>query len=303
MIFRLNWKILLHWLGSALGFTGVFFVGLRLYEYWNGIDHSRFDTATWSFVLVLAFVYGASGLFLASAWKSILKHLGVPTSFIWSAKVYGVSQLGKYLPGNIFHFAGRQALGMSANISAVTLVRSSVWELGLICTAGATFSILVIPIYINDLTNIYFAIFWLAAVGGSAFFLGIKWDREIRNAFLLQIIFLGISGFVFTILLGVFSDATFIRNSGVLVFIGAYVVAWLAGLATPGAPAGMGVREMVLIFLLGRSVPESELLPVVILSRFVTVAGDALFFSVMTGLLKYPTRHYSILNSSDNERN
>jgi uncharacterized membrane protein YbhN (UPF0104 family) len=66
---------------------------------------------------------------------------------------------------------------------------------------------------------------------------------------------------------------------------GAYVVAWLAGLVTPGAPAGVGVREMVLIFLLGHAIPETELLPAVVVSRLVTVAGDVLFFAA-AALLK-----------------
>ena len=33
-------------------------------------------------------------------------------------------------------------------------------------------------------------------------------------------------------------------------FTGAYVIAWLAGLVTPGAPAGVGVRELVMYALL-----------------------------------------------------
>lgn len=302
MNFPRNWKLWLHWLGSALGFSGILFVGFRLNEYWSAIDRSRFDGATWLVVLILAVVYGASGLFLASAWKSILKHLGVQASFVWSAKVYGVSQLGKYLPGNIFHLAGRQALGMSANVSAGALAKSSVWELGMICTAGALFSFLLLPIFVPDIGSVYPTVVWLAVVMGSAFLLGRKWDGNIRWAFLLQVIFLGVSGLVFAILLGVFSGATIFQNSGVLLFVGAYVVAWLAGLATPGAPAGMGVREMVLIFLLGHSIPESELLPVVLLSRFVTVAGDALFFFAVTCLLRNPERLSTILTIPNNER-
>jgi len=302
MNFLRNWKLWLHWLGSAVGFAGILFVGFRLNEYWSAIDRSRFDAATWLVVMLLAVVYGASGLFLSSAWKSILKHLGIQASFVWSAKVYGVSQLGKYLPGNIFHLAGRQALGMSANVSAGALAKSTVWELGLICTAGALFSFFLVPIFVPELSVFFSTIPWLAVVGGIAFLLGRRWDGKIRKAFLLQVVFLGISGLVFTILLEVFSGATIFKNCGVLLFIGAYVVAWLAGLATPGAPAGMGVREMVLIFLLGDFIPETKLLPVVLLSRFVTVAGDALFFFAMTCLLRNTEGRSTILTKPTNER-
>ena len=59
---------------------------------------------------------------------------------------------------------------------------------------------------------------------------------------------------------------------------GAYTAAWLAGFVTPGAPAGLGVRELVLVFLLDGHAAEPDLLPAVVLSRVVTVLGDTFFF-------------------------
>ncbi len=41
--------------------------------------------------------------------------------------------------------------------------------------------------------------------------------------------------------------------------LGAYVIAWLAGLLTPGPPAGAGVREVVLYGLL-HSVEDAPIL-------------------------------------------
>ena len=62
--------------------------------------------------------------------------------------------------------------------------------------------------------------------------------------------------------------------------IGAYVLAWLAGLVTPGAPAGVGVRELVLLALLKGSVGQTELLLAVLLGRLVTVGGDVAFLGM-----------------------
>jgi uncharacterized membrane protein YbhN (UPF0104 family) len=67
-----------------------------------------------------------------------------------------------------------------------------------------------------------------------------------------------------------------------LLYCGAFVVAWLVGLVTPGAPAGVGVRELVLMALLKGLVPEDDLLMAVLLSRVVTVGGDGLFFLVVS---------------------
>ncbi|MGD9700712.1 hypothetical protein [Acinetobacter sp.] len=66
------------------------------------------------------------------------------------------------------------------------------------------------------------------------------------------------------------------------------MVAWLVGLITPGAPAGVGVREMVLLFLLGDQIAHLNLLLAVLLGRIVTMGGDLLFFiiSILLGRLK-----------------
>lgn len=46
----------------------------------------------------------------------------------------------------------------------------------------------------------------------------------------------------------------------------------------PGAPAGIGVRETVLVLLLGSYMIEADLLMAVLIGRIVTVFGDVIFF-------------------------
>jgi uncharacterized membrane protein YbhN (UPF0104 family) len=83
---------------------------------------------------------------------------------------------------------------------------------------------------------------------------------------------------VFVGLLVLFVNEGSVTASQFFLSCGAFVIAWLAGLVTPVAPAGIGVREFVLLFLLKGLVLESDLLVTVLLSRVVTVAGDVLFF-------------------------
>ncbi len=65
-----------------------------------------------------------------------------------------------------------------------------------------------------------------------------------------------------------------------MIVVSVYVIAWLIGLYTPGAPAGIGVREMALVFMLGVLFSESEILNAVVLVRLVNITGDFLFFLV-----------------------
>jgi hypothetical protein len=269
----------LHAIGSALGMAGMVFVGFRMHSYWGGLDKSHLNVATLIASMPLAFTYAVNNIFLALSWKNLLAHLRAPLNWQSSTKIYGVSQLAKYLPGNIFHLAGRQALGMSAGISPSALAKSTVWELGLIAFAGALFSALVLPVFWQGLPPTAALLLWAAIVAIAAIGLNKVWGRHIKAAFLLQVLFLAVSGLIFVFLLECLSGQS-ARPALWVLAGGAYVVAWLSGLVTPGAPAGVGVREMVLILLLDQAIPETELLPAVLVSRMVTVAGDLIFFLV-----------------------
>ena len=139
-------KASLHLLGSALACLGVLFVGVRLYKYTGQVNLARFDAWDWGLTAGLACVYGAANVFLACAWQHLLAFFHVEVERKWAVKVYGLSQLAKYVPGNIFHLAGRQALGMAAGVPALALGKSTVWELALLAVTGLLFGVLALPL-------------------------------------------------------------------------------------------------------------------------------------------------------------
>jgi uncharacterized membrane protein YbhN (UPF0104 family) len=53
--------------------------------------------------------------------------------------------------------------------------------------------------------------------------------------------------------------------------------AWLLGFVVPGAPAGLGIREVVMIAMLEPSFGEANALLLALLYRITTVGGDAAF--------------------------
>ena len=57
-----------------------------------------------------------------------------------------------------------------------------------------------------------------------------------------------------------------------------FSISWLAGLITPGAPSGIGVRESVMLFFLEYDTSASNAAIITVFSRLVTVAGDVLFY-------------------------
>jgi len=276
-------KLVLSWVGSLLALIGVVFVVKRLIGYGAKLDLSRLQSADWLVLLVLSSVYAIMNVTLVLAWQQILKFLRTPLGFWQAVHIYGMSQLAKYAPGNILHLAGRQALGMAAGVPGWALAKSSVWELGQLTVAGALFGFLALPVWWQGFpilaSLVSFAVV-LIVVGVAAR----RWlGPSIAFALGGHVLFLMVSGSIFVGVLSLISPASLTAGM-IMGLVGAFVIAWLVGMLTPGAPAGVGVRELVLLFLLKGVVAETDLLLAVAIGRVVTVAGDFISFLCATCL-------------------
>ncbi|BCG89492.1 hypothetical protein MesoLj113c_56020 [Mesorhizobium sp. 113-3-9] len=272
-----NARTWLNRIGGLLGLAGIVFVGIRLHGYAGEINFQRIGVGGYIATTALAGMYAVLNLLMAFGWQRLLRHLDVTVSRPWAIYAYAISQLAKYVPGNIFQFAGRQAIGLAAGIGNGPLAKSTVYELAIQAAAGILFTPLVVPFVAAGVPGwlgwVSFAAvlavaLWLAARTGGA-------DFAAAVAFYLT--FIALAGLVFV--------AAFVLagGSGDLMLYpaiaGAYVIAWLVGLITPGAPAGLGVREAVLLFMLGGISSGPVILLAVVIGRTVTVLGDLLFFT------------------------
>lgn len=271
-------KHLLHWGGSVLAIVGLAFVILRLYDAGTAINLGRFGLSRWLILAGLVLISGLANSLLALAWWNLLGQFGATTAWRWAIRVYGLSQIAKYLPGNIFHLAGRQALGMAAGVPGWPLAKSAAWELGLISFAGGIFSLLALSLIAPAIPMaVGFGLF-VVTVAGVTVLLRRYLSPLVASALGLYICFLAISGMLFVGLVELVSVHTEADKLSWIPLCGAYVTAWLVGLVTPGAPAGMGVRELVLLFLLKGIIAETDLVMAVVLGRVVTIGGDFLIF-------------------------
>ena len=270
----------LHLGGSILAISGIIFVALRLYEYSSEISFARFDILMWLVVTALTLIYGLSNLMLASAWWCLLKKFGVAVSHRWAVRVYGISQISKYVPGNIFHLAGRQAIGMSAGVAGWPLAKSAMWELGLISVTGSLFGFLTLSLLVPGLPVYVSVGVFAAVIGIAAILIWRLFGLKAMHAFGWYVGFLLISGFLFVVLIEMLLENHWAGIGFWFLLGGAYVLAWLVGLVTPGAPAGVGVRELILFFLLKGVIVEADLLLAVVLGRMITVGGDSLYYFV-----------------------
>ena len=262
-----------------LGTAGIFFVCLKLYDYHGKLEFKNVSASGYAAAAGLIFVYGCSNLLLALAWHNILSALMLRVSVRWTIWAYAVSQLAKYVPGNIFQFAGRQAIGLAVGLPGWPLAKSTVWELVLISLCGAVFGFLVLPLFLIAVSNLIAILLFASAIVALLVTIRVLWGARLAGAALCYLIFLGLSGLIFSSVLAIANHGIVEIGKSLPAIVGAYVIAWLAGLLTPGAPAGLGIREAVLLLLLPVLYDNSAILLAVVVGRAITVSGDLLFFA------------------------
>ncbi len=259
--------------GGAAAAAGVGVVGWRLYDQFDRLPSLSPDPLTWLTIAAAVGVYAAAGTLLAGAWWRLLRFQGVVFAFPAVLAIYGTSQLAKYVPGNVVQFAGRQVLAMAAGMPGRAVAASAFAEIGFLVAAGCLLGVVALGSGI-------LVVIPAGVVLGLAAAVPLLSDRAVMlaAAFLCHVCFLALAALVFlVILVAVAADATAVWRNSTLIG-GAYVAAWLVGLVTPGAPSGIGVRELTLSVLLDGVVVEERLLAAIVLGRVVTMLGDLLFF-------------------------
>ena len=228
----------------------------------------RGDPSLWYGVAALSPIYAASLGFLAGAWVLFLPRREANEHSRALLYVYVATSIGKYFPGGIFHFGGRQALGAQLGLSHRSLLSASAYET--LASVVAALLLGAILLWTPSVVIAIGATVLLCAVTA----IGARIHQPLRRqltAFSMALVFM----LVMAALAVAFS---FLLGIGAWSIGGAYLIAWSVGLITPGVSAGIGVREAALVFLLTGAVAPAEIAVLAIMMRFVTTAGDGLFF-------------------------
>lgn len=247
----------------------------------------------------------------ALAWKRILRSLGYPATFLPLNAIVLTTQAGKYLPGNIAHHVGRIGLSMSLGLPTPAILASLAYELPLILMTsiivGGAFALLdaqglaLIASHRDGIVlGAVIAATLLAGVMVAAKVLPrlIAWSLAKRNHDPGSLGRLGIRDI--SAVLAINSIAYI--ASGLAVYIlatrlfpgisvgfpllaAAFAIAWAVGFVTPGAPAGIGIRETLLMLMLGDTMGVQESSILVAALRIATTLGDLLCFVAGAALL------------------
>jgi glycosyltransferase 2 family protein len=288
------WGFILRLAGSRpvrWGFV-VVTVGLGSYAIINhwpevraALAHLGFAAVAGALICVLAAL-----LALMQVYRVLLAALGSPLPARAAAQILFVGQLGKYLPGSVWPVLAQMELGTayavprrrSASASVLTMLLSLLTGIlvGLVVLpfgAGPTpyrwvflaAPVILVCLYPKVLNRILDRLLKLAKrpaleqpLTGRAVATALAWGIVVWICYGLQIWLLaerlGTSG-----------------GSGLLLLsIGGFAFAWCAGFLVVLAPAGAGVREFVLIALLGPRIGLGGATAIALVSRVLLTLGD-----------------------------
>jgi hypothetical protein len=299
---------LVRWIGPlALMLSLVYFVRFAVRNA-ETLPSLRWDGLAAAGLGVALALYLAVILLSGLAWLILLRGVGEPARFGTALPIFAVAQFGKYIPGNVAHLAGRVVLAVRAGFGQERVLATMALEIAwavlsgvFVAWAAPTLSGTLGPA--RDLgappTAALAGVTVLALLLplGARYLLRSLPDRvrrrvpglsEVRipGAGPLAACFL--LGCLCMLLLGaipvVLEAAVFgAGESAYFAVAGLFALAWVAGFITPGAPAGLGVRDAILMTGLTPIFGPGNALGVTVVMRLVTSVGDAIAFAA--GLL------------------
>lgn len=274
---------------------------------WKGEDLSAYATPAAAAGIGLAVCFYLIGVAIsASAWRELLAGTGLRKGWAELCGIVSATQVGKYLPGNVAHHLGRGALALDRGIGPAPLVSTGLAEIGLLCVASVVVGGISLLLsgrvqVLGDIGGVRIA----ALVAGCAA-LGIAGLAMLRpvTAWLLERFAPQLSGqaravspgplailraFALYALVYVVFGIGIIVMAGLLLpdarphrwlLLASFSLAWIMGFATPGAPAGVGVREAVMLVLLSDAYTPADASALILAIRIATTLGDVLLLPV-----------------------
>jgi hypothetical protein len=243
-------------------------------------------------VLVESFLLGTIGICLTfPPWLEVLRGLDVDMPTGAGARVFLLSQLGKYLPGSVWPVVAQMEAGRARGALRRTMLAANLLTIVLSCTVGLLMACVILPFADASALSKYWwllvavpvlvALLHPRAMPGLldlAFRLlrrgSVDGRIDLRHTLIAaawstaSFLFLGLHIAVLAIAIGGANASTF------ALAIGGMSLAVPAGVLFIPAPAGAGIRDVVLVLVLSSVLTSGQALVVVVASRVVLVLAD-----------------------------
>jgi hypothetical protein len=263
-----------------------------------------FLTVAGFLTVVAALLSVLIGLFATMlVWRRLLAALGSPLPVRVAARIMFVGQLGKYLPGSVWPVLAQMELGTAHQVPRPRSASASVLAMLLSLLSGLLTALIALPFAGGSTPYLW------ALLAAPVLLVGLH--PKVLNAVLARLLRLArrpplerpltgraIAGalawaFASWFLFGVQIWLLAIRlgapdGKAALLAIGGFAFAWSVGFLVVIAPAGAGVRELLLIAMLGPVLGVGAATAVALVSRALMTIGDLVTAGVAAAFTRRP---------------
>lgn len=272
------------WLGWGLSLlAGGFIIRWLL-----GVDHhvwQLFRTFHWRPAIVSLVILQAWYLLRYLGWSLISRQFGVIDTHAANMKMWTLSELLRYIPGNVWslaaRFRGARQRGadrggatMAVALEAIGLIFGAAtvaawfWRPGfwVVWTAGVLMAIGLLPVLLNFIGR------WRKWTTTT-----VTWSQSAQLIFLYVVVWL-VYGYAQALIIQALPGLTL---PAIPRLIGINVLAWLLGYLSLVTPMGLGVREVVFVSLLRTTVLPSLASVLAVLTRVWLVISELVFLGLV----------------------
>lgn len=289
--FKKRSKKAVHFIGNGLTFVAVLFVIATSYQQFQEMPDVSLNYAS-GFGIVISILFNIICLCLFSAiWRLNLLAIGENVHWKTAFRVYAVSNLAKYIPGNVFQFVGRYSLARVEGIRQQSIFISLGLEAAIMLGTAALLAIPSAIIFGNWelLENVFQRSPILLMIFVSVSLIGLYLIRYKIPSIVIEAVrstsLLPIAGSILINLIIWFIYGLSIRlvysllwpelsEISVYFFSWGYAAAWMAGYLVPGSPGGLGIREAVLYAIFSTTIGGGVAATLFIVMRLNSIVAD-----------------------------
>ncbi|RAN39215.1 hypothetical protein HY26_16700 [Hyphomonas sp. GM-8P] len=296
-------------LGGGLTIACILYFSFELHREFSS-DNLNYNIPTTA-VMLSGSAYLASYFCFAASWQLLLKALHVTVPIRSNLGIHAVTQFAKYLPGNVAHHIGRLGLTAREGAPAGTVAAAMTLEILMVIGIMSLIGLPLIPQWLHMLSErsdaawIVVASALVACLIGSAMLYAYRWHPRVaglRRHIGAQLPSVDTWNWQLVIMIAVlmgvganFAGATLVALDttsmlgsiqGYAYTISLYAVAFLLGFLMPGAPAGLGIRDMILLEGLSPLLGRDTSLQITLYARLISATCDLLVFILGIALLR-----------------
>jgi hypothetical protein len=228
------------------------------------------------------------------SWRAVLVDLGSSLPVPTAARIFFVGQLGKYLPGSVWPLLTQMQMGKDAGVPRARMGAGGLVALGLSVVSGLLVGLLALPALLSDGAGVVYAVaaVLLLVVGAVVLHpavlnrvlaLGLRVARRSpletpltgRGTVAATAFLLG-CWLLYGAQMWLLVHAVGGRGASALpLSVGSFALASTLGLLFVIAPAGAGVREVVLVLGLSPVLSAGQATTVAVVSRLLVTLADA----------------------------